>query len=83
MQKRETLNELRRVSRKLDYHPRTETVQQLVDSHLEALDKIDELTSKLQAVTEGFNLAAQSINKVLDDVDEGRLRVIPSVPNAE
>lgn len=43
MMKRDTLNKLKWQSRKMSFYPTAQHVQQLVDSHLEALDKISEL----------------------------------------
>ena len=52
MMKRETLNGYRRVVKKFSYYPSAQQEQNLIDSHLEALDKIDELESKLKDTSE-------------------------------
>jgi hypothetical protein len=51
MMKRETLNGYRRVVRKFSYYPSAQQEQNLIDSHLEALDRIDVLEAKLKDVT--------------------------------
>lgn len=56
MRKRETLIESKRYVNKFDYHVSTETFVQTVDSHIEALDKIQELETKL-----AYALADQDI----------------------
>jgi hypothetical protein len=48
MRKRETLIESKRYVDKFDYHIRTETFVQTVDSHIEALDIIDRLKVELE-----------------------------------
>jgi hypothetical protein len=52
MMKRETLNGYRRVVKKFSYYPSAQQEQNLIDSHLEALDKIDELKEELAEKTE-------------------------------
>ena len=49
MMKRETLRDRRRYVFKMDYHgPDANTYAQVLDSHLEALDKIDSLREELK-----------------------------------
>lgn len=43
MMRRESLENLRSVSHKMDFHANAQLVQQLADSHLEALDIITRL----------------------------------------
>lgn len=43
MMKRETLNKYRWMVRKFSHHPSRELEMTLIESHLEALDKIEEL----------------------------------------
>lgn len=49
MMKRETLKNERSIVNKMSYHPTVQTVRQLLDSHLEALDIIDQLRAQLNA----------------------------------
>lgn len=46
MMKRETLRNYRRTIGKFDHHTSVEMERQLIDSHLEALDRLDELTAE-------------------------------------
>lgn len=57
--KRETLTNLQWVSRKFGFVPTKQQVQTLVDSHLEALDKIDQLTGQIGFLT-GMHGARES-----------------------
>ncbi|WP_157858362.1 MULTISPECIES: hypothetical protein [unclassified Mycobacteroides] len=52
MIKRETLTSWRRVVSKMDYHPSPEREHQLIDSHLEALDTIDDLKGQIATAYE-------------------------------
>lgn len=56
MMKRETILRIRWVSKKFGYHPSLQHVQTLVDSHLEALDRIE---SQALAIKRVEDLAAQ------------------------
>lgn len=48
MMKRETLVEKRRYVHKMDFHVNNNTYAQVIDSHLEALNRIKELESELE-----------------------------------
>jgi hypothetical protein len=47
MMKRETLNEYKRVVRKFGHYASQQLEQTLIDSHLEALDRIEELERQI------------------------------------
>lgn len=47
MMRRDTLQGYRRVVGKFDHRPSVERERQLIDSHLEALDRIDQLLDEL------------------------------------
>lgn len=50
--RRDTLRGYRRLVSKFDYHPSAERERQLIDSHLEALDRIEQLEAEVaQAAT--------------------------------
>ncbi len=48
--KRETLLRTKSVMHKMDFYPSSQLVHSLVDSHLEALDKIEELARTIERV---------------------------------
>lgn len=50
MMKRETLLRTKSVMHKMDFHPSSQLTHILVDSHLEALDRIGELTRIIEQV---------------------------------
>ncbi|DAZ89971.1 Uncharacterised protein [Mycobacteroides abscessus subsp. abscessus] len=52
MIKRETLAGWRRVVNKMDYHPSAERERQLIDSHLEALNTIEDLKGQVATAYE-------------------------------
>lgn len=75
MRKRETLIESKKYVNKFDYTISKETFVQTIDSHLEALDQIDELGEKNQWYIERWHAEEDRANRLQLEVDELKHKV--------